>query len=235
MFSRSEPLLGKEGIEKLKGCHVAVFGIGGVGGHICEALARSGVGEITIVDSDTVAKSNINRQIIALNSTVGFLKTEVMAKRLKDINPEIKVNEFPCFFSTATAESFDFSSFDYVADAIDTVTSKLLLAEICTKNKTPLISSMGTGNKLNPSLFQITDISKTSVCPLARVMRSQLRKRGINNLKVLYSKENPIKIQGTDLRENNRPSPGSVSFVPSVAGLMIAGEIIKDLIKCLEK
>jgi len=231
MFSRSELLLGENGVEKLKGSHVAVFGIGGVGGHICEALARGGVGEITIVDSDTVAKSNINRQIIALHSTVGSLKTEVMAKRLKDINPEIKVHEFPCFFDGTTAEKFDFSSFDYVADAIDTVTSKLLLAEICTKQSIRLISSMGTGNKLNPSLFEITDISKTSVCPLARVMRSELRKRGINRLKVLYSKEEPIKVQGGDLRESGRPSPGSVSFVPSVAGLMIAGEIIKDLIK----
>ena len=228
MFSRSELLLGREAMEKLAHSHVAVFGLGGVGGYICEALARGGVGNITVVDADTVSKSNVNRQIIAFKNTIGHLKTELIAKRLKDINPDIKVFEYSDFFDSSTANKFDFSSFSYVADAIDTVTSKLLLAEICRDLSVPLISSMGTGNKLDPTMFEITDISKTSVCPLARVMRSELRKRGINHLKVLYSKEQPIKIKDD---KNGRPSPASVSFVPPVAGLIIAGEIIKDLIK----
>lgn len=230
IFSRSEALLGSAALEKLKGSHVAVFGIGGVGGHICEALARCSVGTLTIVDADTVSESNINRQIVALHSTVGRLKTDVMHERLMDINPKMKVNAVSAFFEKDTADNFNFSEFDYVADAIDTVTSKLLLAQICTEQNIPIISSMGTGNKLCPSLFEICDISKTSVCPLARVMRSQLRKRNINHLKVLYSKETPIKAECEE-RHSGRPSPGSVSFVPSVAGLMIAGEIIKDLTK----
>ena len=233
IFSRSSLLLSEEGMNKLKNSHVAVFGIGGVGGHICEALTRCGVGEITIVDADTVSESNINRQIVALHSTVGKLKTEVFKERALDINPNIKVNDKAVFFEEKTLDLFDFSAFDYVADAIDTVTSKLLLAKICSEKNIPIISSMGTGNKLNPSLFEICDISKTSVCPLARVMRSELRKAGIKHLKVLYSKEEPIKVYESEARHSGRPSPGSVSFVPSVAGLMIAGEIIKDL--CKEK
>lgn len=220
-------------MNKLKNSHVAVFGIGGVGGHICEALLRCGVGEITIVDADTVSESNINRQIVALHSTVGKLKTDVFKERALDINPNIKVNDKAVFFDEKTLDLFDFSAFDYVADAIDTVTSKLLLAKICTEKNIPIISSMGTGNKLNPALFEISDISKTSVCPLARVMRTKLRHAGIKHLKVLYSKEEPIKVYESEARHSGRPSPGSVSFVPSVAGLMIAGEIIKDL--CKEK
>ncbi len=233
IFSRSSLLLSEEGMNKLKNSHVAVFGIGGVGGHICEALTRCGVGEITIVDADTVSESNINRQIVALHSTVGRLKTEVFKERALDINPNIKINDRAVFFEEKTLDLFDFSAFDYVADAIDTVTSKLLLAKICSEKSIPIISSMGTGNKLNPALFEICDISKTSVCPLARVMRSELRKAGIKHLKVLYSKEEPIKVYESEARHSGRPSPGSVSFVPSVAGLMIAGEIIKDL--CKEK
>jgi len=233
IFSRSSLLLSEEGMNKLKNSHVAVFGIGGVGGHICEALTRCGVGEITIVDADTVSESNINRQIVALHSTVGRLKTEVFKERALDINPNIKINDNAVFFEEKTLDLFDFSAFDYVADAIDTVTSKLLLTKICSEKNIPIISSMGTGNKLNPSLFEICDISKTSVCPLARVMRSELRKAGIKHLKVLYSKEEPIKVYESEARHSGRPSPGSVSFVPSVAGLMIAGEIIKDL--CKEK
>ena len=233
IFSRSSLLLSEEGMNKLKNSHVAVFGIGGVGGHICEALTRCGGGEITIVDADTVSESNINRQIVALHSTVGRLKTEVFKERALDINPNIKINDNAVFFEEKNLDMFDFSAFDYVADAIDTVTSKLLLAKICSEKNIPIISSMGTGNKLNPSLFEICDISKTSVCPLARVMRSELRKAGIKHLKVLYSKEEPIKVYESEARHSGRPSPGSVSFVPSVAGLMIAGEIIKDL--CKEK
>ena len=228
-FSRSEALLGHEAMEKLQKSHVAVFGIGGVGGHICEALARSGVGTITLVDADTVSESNINRQIVALSSTIGKLKCSIMAERMKDINPDIKVITKPLFFGEETKDDFDFSSFDYIADAIDTVSSKLLLCEISAKLNIPIISSMGTGNKLDPSLFKICDISKTSVCPLARVMRYELRKRDIKKLKVLYSKETPVKAFA-DEKKGGRPAPSSVSFVPSVAGLMIAGEIIKDLI-----
>ena len=230
IFSRSSLLLSEEGMNKLKNSHVAVFGIGGVGGHICEALTRCGVGEITIVDADTVSESNINRQIVALHSTVGKLKTEVFKERALDINPNIKVNDKAVFFEEKTLDLFDFSAFDYVADAIDTVTSKLLLAKICSEKNIPIISSMGTGNKLNPSLFEICDISKTSVCPLARVMRSELRKAGIKHLKVLYSKEEPIKVYESEARHSGRPSPGSVSFVPSVAGLIIASEVVKDLL-----
>lgn len=231
IFSRSALLLSENGISKLKNSHVAVFGIGGVGGHICEALVRCGVGSLTIVDADTVSESNINRQIVALHSTIGKLKTDVFKERALDINPDVKIYEKSVFFEEKTLDLFDFSEFDYVADAIDTVTSKLLLAEICNEKNISIISSMGTGNKLNPSLFEICDISKTSVCPLARVMRTELRKREIKHLKVLYSKEEPIKVTDSEQRSSGRPSPGSVSFVPSVAGLMIAGEIIKDLLE----
>lgn len=225
-FKRTEALIGVDALNKLKSVHVAVFGIGGVGGYIVEALARSGVGELTLIDNDTVKESNINRQIIALSSTVGAKKTEAFKKRLKDINPEIKVNLCDLFVLPENCREIDFSRFDYVADAIDTVSGKLAIIERCNELNIPIISSMGTGNKLDPTAFEITDIKKTSVCPLARVMRYELKKRGISKLKVLYSKEPPIK---QDTR-----TPASISFVPSVAGLIIAGEIIKDIIKAAE-
>ena len=229
-LSRTQMLLGKETMEKLKNSKVAIFGIGGVGGYICEALARCSIGEITIVDNDTVSESNINRQIIALHSTVGKTKTEAMAERLRDINPDIKINIKNIFVSAENIDEFDFSSYTYVADAIDTVTSKLLIIEKCNAIGTPIISCMGTGNKKDPSLFKICDITKTSVCPLARVMRTQLRKRGIKHLSVLFSPEEPIKPEITaPLPEGKRSIPGSLSFVPPVAGLMIAGEIIKNI------
>ena len=212
-FERTELLLGKDAIQKLKNAHVAVFGVGGVGGFVVEALVRSGVGEIDVIDKDTVSLSNINRQIIALHSTVGQPKVEVIKNRALDINPNVKINAFETFFLPDTADMFDFSKYDYVVDAIDTV---------------KIISSMGAGNKLDPTLFEVSDIYKTSVCPLARVMRRELKARGIKKLKVVYSKEEAIKIPSPD---GERPVPGSIAFVPSVAGLIIAGEIIKDLVK----
>ncbi|MBQ3547304.1 MAG: tRNA threonylcarbamoyladenosine dehydratase [Clostridia bacterium] len=224
-FSRTENLIGAEALQKLKNCHIAVFGVGGVGGYVVEALARAGVGEIDLIDSDRVDITNLNRQIIALHSTVGKLKVEVMRDRILDINPTAKVNIFPILFLPENSSKFDFSKYDYVIDAIDNVTAKIELAVKCQQTKTPIISSMGTGNKLDPTQFQITDIYKTSVCPLAKVMRYELKKRGVNKLKVLYSKEEPIKNQ-LDLR-----TPMSISFVPSAAGLIIAGEVIKDIIK----
>ena len=222
-LKRTEALIGNEAIEKLKKAHVAVFGVGGVGGYIVEALARSGVGELTLIDNDTVKESNINRQIIALCSTIGEKKTAAFEKRLKDINPEIKVNLCDLFVLPENCNEIDFSRFNYVADAIDTVSGKLAIIEQCNKYGIPIISSMGTGNKLDPTAFKVTDIYKTDTCPLARVMRYELKKRGIKKLKVLYSREAPIK---QDTR-----TPASISFVPSVAGLIIAGEIIKDIIK----
>ncbi|MBR3870605.1 MAG: tRNA threonylcarbamoyladenosine dehydratase [Clostridia bacterium] len=227
-FARTELLLGD--INKLKNCRVAVFGIGGVGGHAVEALVRCGVGEIDIIDNDTVSLTNLNRQIFALHSTLGRPKVEVAKERLCDINPDVKINSHNLFFTPDT--EFDFSQFDYVIDAIDTVTSKIALVELCQKAGVPIISSMGTGNKLDPTKFEVTDIYKTSVCPLARVMRCELKKRGVKRLKVVYSKEEPIKPTESDEDKGVRRSiPGSVSFVPSVAGLILAGEVIKDLIR----
>jgi len=248
-FSRSEKLLGIKAMEALKKAAVAVFGIGGVGSFTVEALARCGVGNLILTDGDTVSITNINRQLIALHSTVGRKKTEVMKERLLDINPSLNVSIYDCFFCEETADMFDFSKYDYVVDAIDTVKSKVLLARKAAEANTKIISSMGTGNKLDPLMLEIEDIYNTEVCPLARVMRKELKEKGIEKLKVLYSKENPIKSAGikpeaeiqTEDSENNgneleddlkngRPSPGSVSFVPSVAGLIIAGEVIKDLV-----
>lgn len=226
-FSRSELLLGKEGIERLKGSHVAVFGIGGVGGHAVEALARCGVGKIDVIDSDTVSVSNLNRQIIALESNIGKPKTDAAIERIRDINPSCVAVGMQKFYSSENADDFDLSKYDYVIDAIDSVSSKLELITRCTALGVRIISSMGTGNKLDPTAFQISDIYKTSVCPLARVMRNELRKRGIKNLKVLYSKEEPIHAVAESV--GGRHSPGSVSFVPSVAGLIIAGEVIRDI------
>ncbi|MBR4099937.1 MAG: tRNA threonylcarbamoyladenosine dehydratase [Clostridia bacterium] len=223
-FSRTENLIGAKSLEKLKNCSVAVFGIGGVGGYVAEALARSGVGCIDLIDNDTVSKTNINRQIIATNSTVGKYKTEVMKQRILDINPQAEVNTFNILYLPETADCFDFSKYDYIIDAIDNVTGKISLACKAEEADTPIISSMGTGNKLDPTKFEVSDIYKTSVCPLAKVMRYELKKRNIKKLKVVYSKETPIK-------NNNERTPSSISFVPSVAGLIIAGEVIKDLIK----
>ena len=236
-YDRTALLIGDGGVEKLKKSRVAVFGIGGVGSFVAEALARAGVGTIALYDNDTVSESNINRQLIALHSTVGRSKTEVMKERIEDIDPTIKVTANDLFYSAETANEFDPKNFDFVVDAIDTVSSKLLLVERCTECETPVISCMGTGNHLDPSKFAITDINKTSVCPLARVMRLELKKRGIKKLKVLYSTEQPIKPE-TDIKliqeeqqkgSSRRQIPASISFVPSVAGLMIAGEVIRNL------
>lgn len=229
-FSRTALLIGEEGVEKLKNSRVAVFGVGGVGGYVIEALARSGVGALELIDKDTVSVSNINRQIIALHSTVGRLKTEVMAERVKDINPDCQVSVRNLFYLPETASEFDFSSYDYVVDAIDTVSGKIALIEQAKKANVPVISSMGAGNKLDATAFEVADITKTSVCPLARVMRRELKKRGIEHLKVVYSKEEPLPSSLTD-EESGKAIPGSIAFVPSVVGLIIAGEVIKDLVK----
>lgn len=231
-FSRTELLIGEEALKKLSLCRIAVFGIGGVGGYTAEALARSGIGALHIVDNDIVSLSNLNRQIIALHSTVGKYKTEVMEQRIKDINPYCNVTAFNLFYSPETADQFDFSQYDYVVDAIDTVSGKLQLVMQAKEAKTPIISSMGAGNKLDPAAFEVADISKTSVCPLARVMRCALRKKGINHLKVVYSRETPITPKGeAKTIPGKRQTPGSAAFVPGVAGLILAGEVIKDLIK----
>ena len=234
-FSRTELLLGKKAMEKLKNATVAVFGLGGVGGYTVEALARSGIGNLELVDHDTVSITNINRQILATHSTVGMDKAEAARLRVLDINPEIKVTARKEFFGPDTAEGFDFSKYDYVVDAIDTVTGKLALVQAAQAAGVPILCCLGTGNKLDPSKFQITDITKTSVCPLARIMRKECVKRGIRHLKVLFSTEDPISTCpntiSEELPEGRRALPGSVAFVPSVAGLMIAGEVIKDLIK----
>ena len=229
-FSRTALLLGDEAIEKLKNSRVAVFGVGGVGGYVVEALARSAVGTLDLIDKDTVSLSNINRQIIALHSTVGQLKTEVAAARARDINPDITVHTHNVFYLPETAQDFDFSAYDYVVDAIDTVSGKIALVEQAKANNTPIISSMGAGNKLDATAFEVADITKTSVCPLARVMRRELKKRGIEHLKVVYSKEEPLSSTLTD-DESGKAIPGSIAFVPSVVGLIIAGEVIKDLVR----
>ena len=225
-FSRTELLLGKGAVEILAKKRVAVFGTGGVGGFVCEGLARSGIGTLDIIDKDIVALSNINRQLIALNSTVGLNKVDVLESRLKDINKDIVVNKYKCFFLPETSESFDFTKYDYVADAIDTVTGKIELVLKAKKAGVPIISAMGAGNKLDPTAFCVSDIYKTDICPLARVMRRELKKRGVEGLKVVYSKEKPVK---PEFKEGEEITPGSVSFVPSVMGLIIAGEIVKDL------
>lgn len=226
-FSRTERLLGAVALEKLNKSRAAVFGIGGVGGHAAEALVRSGIGALDIIDGDEVALSNINRQIIALHSTVGQPKTEAAAARFLDINPNLKLKCFQFRLSEETVGAFDFSEYDYVVDAIDDVRAKVLLAVKCKETQTPLISSMGAGNKLDPTKFQIADIYETSVCPLARVMRRELKSRSIERLKVVYSTEPPH----APTREGERVVPASCAFVPSVAGLIIAGEVVRDLSK----
>lgn len=223
MFSRAEKLIGKSGIDALKAARVCVFGVGGVGGFLVEALARAGVGAIDIIDGDVVSKSNINRQIIALNSTVGMPKVEVLKKRLKDINPEVKVNAKNMFYLPENAREIDFSEYDYIADAVDTVAAKISIIEMAKEAKVPVISAMGAGNKLDATKFEITDVYKTEGCPLARVMRKELRARGIESLTVVYSKEPPVKQQGDD------KTPGSISYVPPVAGLLMAQKVIQDL------
>lgn len=236
-FIRTQMLVGKQGIEKLKNSTVAVFGIGGVGGYTVEALARSGVGTIVIIDNDTVSLSNINRQIIATHDTLGMLKTDAAELRIKSINPDCTVVKHNCFFLPENADSFDFSKYDYVVDAIDTVSGKIELVMKAISAGAPIISSMGAGNKLDPTQFEVADISKTSVCPLARVMRRELKKRGVNHLKVVYSKEQAITpFEADEIKDEKdfarrRSLPGSIAFVPSVAGLIIAGEVIKDLTK----
>ena len=226
---RTEMLIGKENVDKLRGKRVIVFGVGGVGGYTCEALARTGVGQIDIVDNDTVSVSNINRQIIALHSTVGRNKVDVMKERIFDINPTVTVNAYNTFFAPETSGSFDLSAYDYVVDAIDTVKGKIELAVLCERAGTPIISSMGAGNKLDPCAFKVSDIYKTSVCPLARVMRTELKKRGVKGLKVVYSEEKPISREIP--LENGKHPPASCAFIPSVVGLIVASEVIKDLIK----
>jgi len=227
-FVRTKNLIGDAAMEKLANARVAVFGIGGVGGHVVEALARSGVGALDLIDKDTVSVSNINRQIIALHSTVGKYKVEAMKERIADINPDCRVETYNCFYLPETKDQFDFSKYDYVVDAVDTVTAKLTLVCEANEKNVPIISSMGAGNKLNPAMFEVADIYKTSVCPLAKVMRRELKKRGIKTLKVVYSKEEAITPSNVEGEER---VPGSTAFVPSVAGLIIASEVIKDLIK----
>ena len=231
-FLRTEMLIGKDAVEKLNNSRVAVFGVGGVGGYVVEALSRAGVGNIDIIDNDTISVSNLNRQIIALNSTVGKNKVDVSKARLLDINPNLKVETYKCFFTRNT--EFDFSKYDYVVDAIDTVVGKLELITRAKSANVPIICSMGTGNKMNPTMFEVADISKTSVCPLAKVIRQELKKRRIKKVKVVYSKEMPLKpIVAEDMSvetKGGRIAPASNSFCPAVAGLIIASEVIKDLI-----
>ncbi len=234
-LSRTEILLGSEGIERLRASRVAVFGIGGVGGYVVEALARSGVGALDLIDNDKVCLSNINRQIIATTKTVGKYKVDVAEERIHDINPDCTVRKYKTFYLPDTASQFDFGEYDYIIDAIDTVTGKLELIVQADKTGTPIISSMGAGNKLDPAAFEVTDLYKTSVCPLARVMRRECKKRGIRALKVVYSREEPIR-PAEDMSverkcTQRRDIPGSVAFVPSVAGLIISGEVINYLIK----
>ena len=231
-FMRTEMLLGAENMKKLKSAHVAVFGLGGVGGHVCEALARCGIENFTLFDNDKVASSNLNRQIIATVDTLGMDKTEAMKNRILSINPSAEVVCHNVFYLPENADNFPFSGIDYIVDAIDTVSAKIELVLRAKELGIPIISSMGTGNKLNPTELKVADIYKTSVCPLARTMRYELKKRGIKKLKVVYSEEKPLKpLFETDTENQRRQAPGSTSFVPSVAGLIIASEVIKDLIK----
>ncbi|MBE6723959.1 MAG: tRNA threonylcarbamoyladenosine dehydratase [Ruminococcaceae bacterium] len=233
-FSRTELLIGREALETLARSRVAVFGVGGVGGFAAEALARSGIGALDLIDSDVVSLSNLNRQIIALRSTVGRPKVEVMAERIADINPDCRVTPIQAFYSPETAASFDFSKYDYIVDAIDTVTGKIGLVMQADAAGVPIISSMGAGNKLDPAAFEVADVFKTSVDPLARVMRTELKKRGIKKLKVVYSKEKPLTPAAPPDPEDpaagvKRSVPGSIAFVPSAAGLILAGAVIRDL------
>ena len=228
LYGRTERLLGREGMERLKNARVLLFGVGGVGSYCLEALARSGIGAITVVDADTVAPSNINRQLVADLSTVGRDKVEVARERILAVNPQCRVEIKKMLYLPESSAEFDFSSYDYIVDAIDNVSAKLSLVTEAVRAGTKIISAMGTGNKLCPEMLEVADISKTSVCPLARVMRTELRKRGIHHLKVVYSKEEPIR----SAEENGERVIGSVSFVPSVAGLLMAAQVIKDIADC---
>ena len=231
-FSRSQILLGEEAMQRLYGARVAIFGIGGVGGYTAEALVRSGVGQLDLIDSDTVSLTNINRQLFATHSTVGQLKVEVAKQRLLDIYPQARIRTFPVFYNQDTADQFDLSEYDYIVDAIDTVSAKLILAERAFAANRPIISCMGAGNKLDGTAFQVTDISKTTICPLARVMRKELKKRGISHMKVVFSTEEalkPVGAEGEAAAIGKRQIPGSTSFIPGIAGLILAGEVIKDL------
>lgn len=239
-FSRTELLLGQEAMERLARARVAVFGVGGVGGYVCEALARSGVGALDLTDNDKVCLSNLNRQIIATHKTIGRYKTEVMRERILDINPHARVRLYQCFFLPENADQFPFEEYDYVVDAVDTVTAKIELVLRAQEKNVPVISSMGAGNKLDAGAFRVADLYGTKVCPLAKVMRRELKKRNVEHLKVVYSEEEPLKpeacdAEDSDLHEEDQRSakrraiPGSVAFVPSVAGLIIAGEVVKDL------
>ncbi len=230
MFSRTRMLLGDAAMDRLSRARVAVFGIGGVGGHVVEALVRSGIGALDLIDSDRVALSNLNRQIIATRDTLGMLKVDAARQRILSINPDCQVRTYPIFFLPETADQFDFSQYDYVVDAIDTVAGKLQLIEAAQAARVPVISCMGAGNKLDPTAFRAADISETSVCPLARVMRRELRKRGIEHVKVVYSTEPALSPAPTDEETARRATPGSIAFVPAAAGLILAGEVVKDLI-----
>jgi len=229
-FSRTELLIGEDSIQKLQNSRVAVFGIGGVGGYTVEALARSGVGTLDLIDNDSVCITNLNRQIIATHKTLGQNKVDVAKERALDINPNIKINTYNTFYNNDSQHIFEFSKYDYIVDAIDTVEGKLSLIENAKKYNIPIICAMGAGNKMDPTKFEVTDISKTTVCPLARVIRNELKKRHIKKVKVVFSTEPPIKPQNTEEESYKKTIPGSNAFVPPVVGLIIAGEVIKDLI-----
>ena len=236
MFSRTKLIYGEKAMDRLAKCRVAVFGVGGVGGYVVEALARSGIGALDIIDNDKVCLSNINRQIIATTKTVGMFKVDAAKERISEISPDCEVRTYKTFYLPDTQDQFDFKEYDYVVDAIDTVTGKLTIIENAKRAGVPVISSMGAGNKVNPSAFEVADLYKTSVCPLAKVMRKECKKRGIDSLKVVYSKEPPIApledyIDSKELAPGRRSIPGSTAFAPSVAGLIIAGEIVNDLCK----
>ena len=228
-FCRTEALIGAQALQRLQQARVAIFGVGGVGGYVVEALARSGVGALDLVDNDTVAPSNLNRQIIALHSTLGQYKVDAARARVLDINPECRVQVHRMFYLPETAHLFDFSQYDYVVDAIDTVSGKLALVEQARTAGVPIICSMGAGNKLDPAAFEVADIFQTSVCPLARVMRTECRKRGIRHLKVVYSKEPPLRTSQADENGVRRAVPASIAFVPAAAGLVLAGEVVREL------
>ena len=232
-FSRTELLLGTDAVEGLGNKRVAIFGIGGVGGYVCETLVRSGVGHFDLIDNDTVSLTNINRQIIATHSTVGRQKVEVMKERMLDINPDADITIHQCFFLPENADEFDFNSYDYVVDAVDTVTAKIEIIMKCKELGVPVISAMGAGNKLDPSRFRVADIYKTTMCPLAKVMRKEMKKRGVKDLKVVFSDEMPVSpIETQDMEPLNpgkRATPGSIAFAPSAAGLVLASEVLKDL------
>lgn len=233
-FQRTQILIGQQAIEKLQNSRVAVFGVGGVGGYVCEALVRSGLGAIDIIDSDTVAFSNLNRQIIATHNSIGKLKVDVMEERIKSINPNCQVNKYACFYLPETESMFDFTQYDYVVDAVDTVSAKISLVMKCKEVNTPIICSMGAGNKLKPNMFEVSDIYKTEMDPLAKVMRHEMKKRGVKKLKVVYSKEKPLtplEAIPVDEGSSRRSIPGSNAYVPASAGLLIASEVINDLIK----